>query len=85
MGKIVVLGLGYIGLPLSLQFARSGALVTGIDIDPEKVETLNAGKTYIKHVPDGAIEEALAGRRKHCFLRTKMHMLALGDLFTGGK
>ncbi len=50
MEKIAIIGLGYIGLPLSLQFARSGTMVTGIDIDPEKVEALNAGKTYIKHV-----------------------------------
>jgi UDP-N-acetyl-D-glucosamine dehydrogenase len=58
--KIAIIGLGYIGLPLSLQFARSCTLVTGIDIDPEKVEALNEGKTYIKHIPDGAIQEALA-------------------------
>jgi len=35
MERIAIIGLGYIGLPLSLQFARGGAMVTGIDIDPE--------------------------------------------------
>ena len=36
--KIAVIGLGYVGLPLSLQFARSGVTVLGLDIDPAKVE-----------------------------------------------
>jgi UDP-N-acetyl-D-glucosamine dehydrogenase len=63
MEKIAIIGLGYIGLPLSLQFARSGTMVTGIDIDPEKVEALNAGKTYIKHVPGPAIQKMLTSGR----------------------
>src|SRR5438874_2752391 len=63
MEKIAIIGLGYIGLPLSLQFARSGTMVTGIDIDSEKVEALNAGKTYIKHVPRTAIQKVLASGR----------------------
>ena len=58
--KVAVIGLGYIGLPLSLQFARSCAAVIGIDIDSAKIRALNEGKTYIKHIPDGAIQEALA-------------------------
>ncbi len=48
--KIAIVGLGYVGLPLSLQFARCGASVTGLDIDPSKVEALNAGRSYIKHI-----------------------------------
>ena len=58
--KVAIIGLGYIGLPLSLQFARSCAEVIGIDIDSAKIRALNEGKTYIKHIPDGAIQEALA-------------------------
>jgi UDP-N-acetyl-D-glucosamine dehydrogenase len=51
--KVAILGLGYVGLPLSLQFARSGVSVLGLDIDPRKVEALNGGKSYIKHIsPD---------------------------------
>ena len=46
--KIAILGLGYVGLPLSLQFARSGVNVLGLDIDINKVEVLNEGKSYIK-------------------------------------
>lgn len=49
--KIAIVGLGYVGLPLSLQFARSeGITVLGLDIDPIKVESLNAGRSYIKHI-----------------------------------
>lgn len=48
--KIAIVGLGYVGLPLSLQFARSGVTVLGLDIDSKKVESLNAGESYIKHI-----------------------------------
>src|SRR5436305_14701053 len=56
---IAVVGLGYVGLPLSLQFAHSGAAVLGLDVDPEKVKAINAGRTYIKHVPKSAIAEVV--------------------------
>src|SRR5579862_7737117 len=57
--KIAVIGLGYVGLPLSLQFARSGVTVLGLDIDPAKVESLDSGRSYIKHISAGAISEAV--------------------------
>lgn len=57
--KIAVVGLGYVGLPLSLQFARSEVTVLGLDIDPAKVESLNGGRSYIKHIPAGTIAEAV--------------------------
>jgi UDP-N-acetyl-D-glucosamine dehydrogenase len=55
--KIAVVGLGYVGLPLSIQFARSGVTVLGLDIDAEKVELLNKGRSYIKHIDSSAIAE----------------------------
>ena len=55
--KIAIVGLGYVGLPLSLQFARSCTEVVGIDVDPEKVEMLNSGRSYIKHVSEAEIRE----------------------------
>jgi UDP-N-acetyl-D-glucosamine dehydrogenase len=61
--KIAIVGLGYVGLPLSLQFARSGVSVVGLDIDNAKVEALNAGKSYIKHIESGAIQEMLKNGR----------------------
>ena len=61
--KIAIVGLGYVGLPLSLQFARSGVEVLGLDIDPAKIEALNQGRSYIKHIESAAIAEPVkAGR-----------------------
>jgi UDP-N-acetyl-D-glucosamine dehydrogenase len=48
---IGVIGLGYVGLPIVLRFANKGFRVLGFDVDPEKVEALNAGRSYIKHIP----------------------------------
>jgi len=47
---IAIIGLGYVGLPLALQFARSGVRVVGLDIDEKKVRALNSGRSYIKHI-----------------------------------
>jgi len=55
--KIAIVGLGYVGLPLSIQFARSGVTVLGLDVDAEKVELLNKGRSYIKHIDSAAIAE----------------------------
>src|SRR6266487_6146031 len=55
--KIAVVGLGYVGLPLSLEFARSCVDVLGLDIDAKKVQLLNDGQSYIKHVRPSAIAE----------------------------
>jgi UDP-N-acetyl-D-glucosamine dehydrogenase len=56
--KIAVIGLGYVGLPLSFQFTRSGVTVLGLDIDTNKVDALNQGKSYIKHISAEAVGEA---------------------------
>ncbi|MBA4390174.1 MAG: nucleotide sugar dehydrogenase [Syntrophus sp. (in: bacteria)] len=50
MAAIGVIGLGYVGLPLIIEFHKQGFSVTGFDIDPEKVRLLNEGKGYIKHI-----------------------------------
>jgi len=55
--KIAVIGLGYVGLPLCLQFARSCVSVLGIDVDPTKVQLLNNGQSYIKHILTSAVAE----------------------------
>ena len=60
--KIAIVGLGYVGLPLSLQFARSGATVLGLDIDPAKVGALTAGRSYIKHISPASIAEAVGNK-----------------------
>ena len=55
--KIAIIGLGYVGLPLSLQFARSGVAVLCLDIDQAKVDFINSGKSYIKHITAEDITE----------------------------
>ncbi len=61
--KIAIIGLGYVGLPLSLQFARSGVNVLGVDTDPAKISDCNAGRGYIKHISSEMISEQVkAGR-----------------------
>src|SRR5262245_16749084 len=54
--SIGIVGLGYVGLPLALQFARSGVKVLGLDIDRKKVDSINAGKSYIKHVESSSVK-----------------------------
>jgi UDP-N-acetyl-D-glucosamine dehydrogenase len=50
--KVGVIGLGYVGLPLAVEFARAGFDVVGMDVQPHKVEQFNAGRSYIKDVSD---------------------------------
>ena len=61
--KIAIVGLGYVGLPLSLQFARSNTTVLGLDIDKAKVKSLMAGRSYIKHIESSAIAEGVKSGR----------------------
>jgi UDP-N-acetyl-D-glucosamine dehydrogenase len=58
---IAVIGLGYVGLPLAVNFAQAGYRVTGIDLDPRKVDAINRGESYIEDVPAAAVA-ALAGQ-----------------------
>jgi UDP-N-acetyl-D-glucosamine dehydrogenase len=51
-----VIGLGYVGLPLCLQFARSGVKVLGFDIDQAKIEAITSGRSYIRHIEGSAIQ-----------------------------
>ncbi len=50
--RIAILGLGYVGLPLAVEFARSGFHVIGVDLSEAKVAAVNSGHSYIKDVPD---------------------------------
>lgn len=60
---IGIIGLGYVGLPLSLQFARKGSTVLGLDIDPAKVNGINAGESYIHHISAASIAEQVHQKR----------------------
>ena len=61
--NISVVGLGYVGLPLAIQFARSNATVVGLDVDPVKVDMVNQGQSYIKHIASDTIQEMLRAQR----------------------
>ena len=59
---IAVVGMGYVGLPLALRYAEVGYGVLGIDIDPAKVQALNAGRSYIEHIPGATVAAARAAK-----------------------
>lgn len=56
--SVAIIGLGYVGLPLALRYSDIGYKVLGVDVDIEKVKTLNEGQSYIKHIPDQRISAA---------------------------
>ncbi len=58
-GHVGIVGLGYVGLPLGLAFARSGFRVMGFDIDAAKIEMLDQQQSYIRHIPSTAIAQAV--------------------------
>ncbi|NLY92460.1 MAG: nucleotide sugar dehydrogenase [Myxococcales bacterium] len=58
--RIVIVGMGYVGLPLALRFAENGFPVVGLDVDPEKIARLGGGRSYIGHIPDARIQAARA-------------------------
>src|SRR5438876_10881812 len=64
--RVAVVGLGYVGLPLAAAVAATGANVVGIDIDPEKVESVNKGRSPLRgHEPglDDLVREQVATGR----------------------
>jgi UDP-N-acetyl-D-glucosamine dehydrogenase len=57
-----IMGLGYVGLPLAVEFARTGFRVLGFDIDETRIDALNRGICHIDDVDERALQEALATR-----------------------
>ena len=53
--RLAVIGMGYVGLPLAIEFARGGIDTTGVDVTQEKVRQINAGSSYIGDVPDSDV------------------------------
>ena len=62
---VAICGMGYVGLPLARAITEQGFLVIGLDIDDEKVGRLNAGQSYIQHIPDASIKAMLKAGRFH--------------------
>ena len=71
---IGIIGLGYVGLPLAIEFCKTGFQVTGIDIDQEKIDLLSQGESYIKHISGEKIkhlnkEGKFKGSTNHTLIR----------------
>jgi UDP-N-acetyl-D-glucosamine dehydrogenase len=60
-----VIGLGYVGLPLAVEFGRAGFTVTGIDVDQRKCFLLNGGKSDIQDVEDESVKSLVSAGRFH--------------------
>nr|MBA3806231.1 nucleotide sugar dehydrogenase [Acidobacteriota bacterium] len=63
--RIGVIGLGYVGLPLAVEFARKGFRATGFEVDERKAALINAGDSYIGDVPSDTVRELVAQERLH--------------------
>jgi len=74
--RIGVIGLGYVGLPLAVEFARAGFDVTGFDVDVAKAAQINAGKSYIPDVAESDLSAMVNARR----LRATTDMTELGAM-----
>jgi len=61
--RVGILGLGYVGLPLAMEFVRAGFDVTGFEVDPGKVRALNAGRSHVGDVPSAAVRRAVRSGR----------------------
>ena len=55
--RVGIIGLGYVGLPLAMEFAKAGFSVTGIDIQESKVSQLNRGDSYVQDVPTNTLKK----------------------------
>jgi UDP-N-acetyl-D-glucosamine dehydrogenase len=55
--RVGIIGLGYVGLPLAVEFAKAGFPVTGIDVSAEKAAKVNAGESYIADIPTATLAE----------------------------
>ncbi|MDH3197868.1 MAG: nucleotide sugar dehydrogenase [Candidatus Krumholzibacteria bacterium] len=75
--SLAVIGLGYVGLPLLVEFARAGFRTVGIDIDADKVRRVNAGESYVGDVPAAVLGEAVASGRLRA--TTDFSVLAQAD------
>lgn len=58
--RVGVVGLGYVGLPLAVEFARAGFRVTGIDVSQQKVDQINAGSSYVQDVSSSDVRELVS-------------------------
>ncbi len=74
-----IIGLGYVGLPLVLRFCEVGFRVLGFDTDPKKIEMLNRGESYIKHIPATRLAELAKPRPEGAQFAATCDMSRLGE------
>src|SRR4051812_16645370 len=74
--RVGVIGLGYVGLPLVVEFARAGFDVTGFDVDASKTEQINAGRSYIPDVSQAELKACVTAGK----LRATTDMGKLADM-----
>jgi UDP-N-acetyl-D-glucosamine dehydrogenase len=74
--RVGVIGLGYVGLPLAVEFAKAGLDVTGFDVDQAKVDLINKGTTYIPDVEEGELQACVTSGR----LRATTDMTKLAEM-----
>ncbi|MDD5292408.1 MAG: nucleotide sugar dehydrogenase [Candidatus Omnitrophica bacterium] len=60
--RIAVIGLGYVGLPLAVEFAKTGFSVFGIDINKEKIDMLKKGVSYVQDIPSSTLKGVIKNR-----------------------
>ena len=75
--RISIIGQGYVGLPLAVEFARAGFHVTGLDTDPDRVAALGSGRSHVPDVPSAQLQALLRAGRYHA--TTKPAILAESD------
>src|ERR1700716_4036077 len=63
--KVAIVGLGYVGLPLAVEFAKAGFEVTGIDLSESKVAQINAGESYIADVSNDVFKALVEAGKIH--------------------
>ena len=56
---IGIIGLGYVGLPLAVEFAEAGEQIIAVDVNTQKIELLNAGRSYIEDITSERLAAAL--------------------------
>ena len=66
--KVGVIGLGYVGLPLAVEFTNAGFNTLGIDIDDDKVKSINNGENYIKDVNDNLLKNLVDRKFIKCYI-----------------